>query len=112
MPKEGTEGGSSSESGGGTSGSGSNGSGTSGSGKITYTDTAGKTQTLTKDTPAGTEIGTTESIDGQTLKWYLFDVSDDGKTAYLVSTPTYWVPDTTKEVSGAWVPKLVSSPVT
>ena len=87
MPKEGTEGGS-----------------------ITYTDSAGKTQTLTKGTPAGTKIGTTANIDGQTLNWYLFDVSDDGKTAYLVSTPTYWVPDTEKEVSGAWVPKLVSSP--
>ena len=99
MPKEGTEGGSGSESGGGTSGSGS----------ITYTDSDGKTQTLKKDTQAGTEIGTTANIDGQTLNWYLFDVSDDGKTAYLVSTPTYWVPDTTKEVSGAWVPKLVSS---
>ena len=98
MPKEGTEGGSGSESGGGTSGSGS----------ITYTDSDGKTQTLKKDTQAGTEIGTTANIDGQTLNWYLFDVSDDGKTAYLVSTPTYWVPDTTKEVSGAWVPKLVS----
>ena len=94
MPKEGTEGGSGSE---------------TGSGSITYTDSAGKTQPLTKDTPAGTEIGTTANIDGQTLDWYLFDVSDDGKTAYLVSTPTYWVPDTTKEVSGAWVPKLVSN---
>ena len=80
-----------------------------GSGSITYTDSAGKAQTLTKGTPAGTKIGTTANIDGQTLDWYLFDVSDDGKTAYLVSTPTYWVPDTTKEVSGAWVPKLVSS---
>ena len=38
----------------------------------------------------------------------MFDVSDDGKTAYLVSTPTYWVPDTTKVVSGAYTPKLVS----
>ena len=80
-----------------------------GSGSITYTDSAGKTQTLTKGTPAGTKIGTTANIDGQTLDWYLFDVSDDGKTAYLVSTPTYWVPDTTKEVRGAWVPKLVSN---
>ena len=43
------------------------------------------------------------------MDWYLFDVSDDGKTAYFVSTPTYWVPDTSKEVNGAWVPKLVSS---
>ena len=80
--------------------------------KITYTDTDGNTKKLTKDTPAsdyGTKIGTTANIDGQTLDWYLFDVSDDGKTAYLVSTPTYWVPDTTKEVSGAWVPKLVSN---
>ena len=100
MPKEGSEGGSGSESGGGTSGGGS----------ITYTDSAGKTQPLTKGTPAGTEIGTTANIDGQTLNWYLFDVSDDGKTAYLVSTPTYWVPDTTKEVSGAWVPRLVDEP--
>ena len=94
MPKEGTEGGSGSE---------------TGSGSITYTDSAGKTQPLTKDTPAGTEIGTTANIDGQTLDWYLFDVSDDGKTAYLVSTPTYWVPDTTKEVNGAYTPKLVSA---
>ena len=76
---------------------------------VRYKDEKGETQTLTKDTPAGTKIGTTANIDGQTLNWYLFDVSDDGKTAYLVSTPTYWVPDTTKEVSGAWVPKLVSS---
>ena len=75
---------------------------------ITYTDSDNKTQTLTKDTAAGTKIGTT-TVDGQTLDWYLFDVSDDGKTAYLVSTPTYWVPDTTKEVSGAYTPKLVSS---
>ena len=100
MPKEGTEGGSDSE---------------TGSGSITYTDSAGKTQTLKKDTPAGTKIGTTANIsgkDGETgvnLDWYLFDISDDGKTAYLVSTPTWWVPDTTKEVRGAWVPKLVSS---
>ena len=93
IEKEGTEGGSGSE---------------TGSGNITYTDSAGKTQPLTKGTPAGTKIGTTANIDGQTLDWYLFDVSDDGKTAYLVSTPTNWVPDTTKEVSGAWVPKLVS----
>ena len=99
IEKEGTEGGSGSETGGGNE---------TGSGNITYTDSAGKTQTLTKGTPAGTKIGTTANIDGQTLNWYLFDVSDDGKTAYLVSTPTYWVPDTTKEVSGAWVPKLVS----
>ena len=75
---------------------------------ITYTDSDNKTQTLTKDTAAGTKIGTT-AVDGQTLAWYLFDVSNDGKTAYLVSTPTYWVPDTTKEVSGAYTPKLVSS---
>ena len=85
-------------------------------GSITYTDSAGKPQTLKKDTPAGTKIGTTENIsgkDGETgvnLDWYLFDISDDGKTAYLVSTPTYWVPDPTKpEVSGAYSPKLVSS---
>ena len=63
---------------------------------------------LTKDTAAGTKIGST-TVDGQSLDWYLFDVSDDGKTAYLVSTPTYWVPDTTKEVRGAWAPKLVSA---
>ena len=43
------------------------------------------------------------------MDWYLFDVSNDGKTAYLVSTPTYWVPDTTKEVNGAYTPKLVSA---
>ena len=84
--------------------------GQTGSGNITYTDSDNKTQTLTKDTAAGTKIGTTENIDGQTLDWYLFDVSDDGKTAYLVSTPTYWVPDTdTKSiVNGAYTPKLVS----
>ena len=76
---------------------------------VRYKDAKGEKQTLTKDTPAGTEIGTTANIDGQTLDWYLFDVSDDGKTAYLVSTPTYWVPDTTKEVSGAYPPKLVSA---
>ncbi len=93
-PKEGTEGGSGNE---------------TGSVNITYTDSAGKTQPLTKGTPAGTKIGTTANIDGRTLDWYLFDVSDDGKTAYLVSTPTPWVPDTTKEVSGAWVPKLGGS---
>ena len=75
---------------------------------ITYTDSDNKTQTLTKDTAAGTKIGTT-AVDGQTLDWYLFDVSNDGKTAYLVSTPTYWVPDTTKEVNGAYTPKLVSA---
>ena len=83
---------------------------------ITYTDSDNKTQTLTKDTAAGTKIGTTtfknsDATDAEdiTLDWYLFDVSDDGKTAYLVSTPTYWVPDTKKEVSGAYPPKLVSS---
>ena len=85
-------------------------------GSITYTDSDNKTQTLTKDTAAGTKIGTTtfknsDATDAEdiTLDWYLFDVSDDGKTAYLVSTPTYWVPDTKNEVRGAWVPKLVSS---
>ena len=105
MPKEGTEG-----------GSGSSSSGTSGSGSITYTDSAGKTQPLTKDTPTsdyGTKIGNTTitNSDNEEIKldWYLFDVSDDGKTAYLVSTPTCWVPDTTKEVSGAYPPKLVSN---
>ena len=112
-------------SGSGTSGSGSSGSsgsgsesggGTSGSGSITYTDSSGNTKPLTKDTPTsdyGTKIGNTTitNSDNEEIKldWYLFDISDDGKTAYLVSTPTYWVPDTTKEVSGAWVPKLVSS---
>ena len=39
----------------------------------------------------------------------MFDTDEVAGKAYLVSTPTYWVPDTTKEVSGAWVPKLVSS---
>ena len=85
---------------------------------VRYKDAKGETQTLTKETPVGTKIGTTANIsgkDGETgvnLDWYLFDVSDDGKTAYLVSTPTYWVPDTDEKraVSGAWVPKLVSSP--
>ena len=81
--------------------------------EITYTEN-GETKTLTKSTAVGTKIGTTANISGKdgvtgvSLDWYLFDVSDDGKTAYLVSTPTYWVPDTTKEVRGAWVPKLVS----
>ena len=105
MPKEGTEG-----------GSGSSSSGTTGSGSITYTDSSGNTKPLTKDTPTsdyGTKIGNTTitNSDNEEIKldWYLFDISDDGKTAYLVSTPTYWVPDTTKEVSGAWVPKLVSN---
>ena len=82
---------------------------------VRYKDAKGETQTLTKETPVGTKIGTTENIsgkDGKTgvkLDWYLFDVSDDGKTAYLVSTPTYWVPDTEKKVSGAYQPKLVSN---
>ena len=84
--------------------------------EITYTEN-GETKTLTKSTAVGTKIGTTANIsgkDGETgvnLDWYLFDVSDDGKTAYLVSTPTYWVPDTdkTRAVNGALVPKLVSS---
>ena len=107
MPKEGTEG-----------GSGSSSSETSGSGSITYTDSAGKTQTLTKDTPTsdyGTKIGNTTitNSDNEEIKldWYLFDISDDGKTAYLVSTPTYWVPDTdkTRAIRGALVPMLVSS---
>ena len=74
---------------------------------ITYEDSSGKEQKLSAATAVGTKIGST-TVDGQKLDWYLFDVSDDGKTAYLVSTPTYWVPDTTKEVRGAWVPKLVS----
>ena len=84
--------------------------------EITYTEN-GETKTLTTATPVGTKIGTTANIsgkDGETgvnLDWYLFDVSDDGKTAYLVSTPTYWVPDTdkTRAVNGALVPKLVSN---
>ena len=82
--------------------------------EITYTEN-GETKTLTKSTAVGTKIGTTANISGKdgvtgvSLDWYLFDVSDDGKTAYLVSTPTYWVPDTKKEVRGAWVPKLVSN---
>ena len=80
--------------------------------EITYTEN-GETKTLTTETPVGTKIGTTANISGKegetgvNLDWYLFDVSDDGKTAYLVSTPTYWVPDTTREVRGAWVPRLV-----
>ena len=94
MPKEGTEG---------------------GSGSITYTDSSGDEHQLTTATPVGTKIGTTANIsgkDGETgvnLDWYLFDVSDDGKTAYLVSTPTYWVPDTNSVVNGAYTPKLVES---
>ena len=89
----------------------------------TYKDAEGKEQTgldeadkeIAKYMPAGTKIGTTANIsgkDGETgvnLDWYLFDVSDDGKTAYIVSTPTCWVPDTTNEVRGAWAPKLVSA---
>ena len=82
---------------------------------VRYKDAKGETQTLTKDTPAGTKIGTTENIsgkDGETgvkLDWYLFDVDETEGKAYLVSTPTYWVPDTEKEVRGAYPPKLVSS---
>ena len=38
----------------------------------------------------------------------MFDTDTTNGTAYLVSTPTSWVPDTTKAVNGAWVPKLVS----
>ena len=75
---------------------------------ITYEDSSGTKQKLSAATAVGTKIGST-TVDGQKLDWYLFDVSDDGKTAYLVSTPTNWVPDTTKEVRGAWAPKLVSS---
>ena len=61
---------------------------------ITYTDSSGNTKPLTKDTPAGTKIGTTENIsgkDGETgvkLDWYLFDVDETEGKAYLVSTPT------------------------
>ena len=73
---------------------------------ITYTDGNGKKQTLTKDTPAGTKIGTTV-VNGQNLNWYVFDT--DETKAYLITTPTYWVPDTTKEVNGAYVLKLVAS---
>ena len=82
---------------------------------VRYKDAKGETQTLTKETPVGTKIGTTENIsgkDGETgvkLDWYLFDVDETEGKAYLVSTPTYWVPDTTKEVRGAYPPKLVSS---
>ena len=76
--------------------------------EITYTEN-GETKTLTTATPVGTKIGTTANIDEQTLDWYLFDTDETAGKAYLVSTPTYWVPDTTKEVSGAWVPKLVSN---
>ena len=70
-----------------------------------------KTGTIPKlvpETPVGTKVGTTV-VDGQTLDWYLFDTDATAGKAYLVSTPTYWVPDTTKEVSGAYPPKLVSS---
>ena len=77
--------------------------------EITYTEN-GETKTLTTATPVGTKIGTTANIDEQTLAWYLFDTDETAGKAYLVSTPTYWVPDTTKPaVSGAWVPKLVSN---
>ena len=77
--------------------------------EITYTEN-GETKTLTTATPVGTKIGTTKNIDEQTLDWYLFDTDETAGKAYLVSTPTYWVPDTTKPaVSGAWVPKLVSN---
>ena len=84
---------------------------------ITYTDSSGNTKPLTKDTPAGTKIGTTANISGKddetgvNLDWYLFDVDETEGKAYLVSTPTYWVPDTdkTRAVNGALVPKLVSS---
>jgi len=78
---------------------------------VRYKDAKGVIQTLTKETPVGTKIGTTENIDGQTLDWYLFDVDETEGKAYLVSTPTPWVPDTdkTRAVNGALVPKLVSS---
>ena len=77
--------------------------------EITYTEN-GETKTLTTATPVGTKIGTTANIDEQTLYWYLFDTDETAGKAYLVSTPTYWVPDTTKPaVSGALVPKLVSN---
>ena len=77
--------------------------------KIEYVDNNNNTQILTKDTLLGTKIETTKIEDQNiNINWYLFDISDDKKTAYLISTPTYWVPDTTKEVNGAWVPKLVS----
>ena len=56
----------------------------------------------------GTKVGTTK-VDGQTLNWYLFYTDKKAKKAYLVSNPTYWVPDTSKEVNGAYPPKLVSS---
>ena len=75
--------------------------------EITYTEN-GETKTLTTATPVGTKIGTT-TVDGQKLDWYLFDTDTTNGKAYLVSTPTYWVPDTTKEVSGAYPPKLVSN---
>ena len=63
--------------------------------EITYTEN-GETKTLTTATPVGTKIGTTANIDEQTLDWYLFDTDETAGKAYLVSTPTYWVPDTTK----------------
>lgn len=64
-----------------------------------------ETKKLTKDTKIGTKIGST-IIDGKELDWYLYDTN--GSTAYLIATPSFWVPDTTREVNGAWVPKLVS----
>ena len=76
--------------------------------KTTEGDSSGIYLKLSAATALGTKIGST-TVDGQSLDWYLFDVSDDGKTAYIVSTPTCWVPDTTKEVRGAWAPKLVSA---
>lgn len=79
---------------------------------ITYTDENGKNQTLNKDTQIGTKVATTANIDGQTLDWYLFDKDEKNGKAYLISTPICWVPDTTKEVNGAWVPKLVANPDT
>jgi len=54
----------------------------------------------------GTIVGTTV-VDGQTLNWYLFDTDTANGKAYLVSTPTYWIPDKTSVVRGAYTPKLM-----
>ena len=75
---------------------------------IRYKDTNGQTQVLSKDTPIGTKIGTTDNIDGQSLDWYLFDIDETEGKAYLISTPAYWIPEEGEEVNGAWAPKLVS----
>ena len=53
---------------------------------IRYKDTNGQTQVLSKDTPIGTKIGTTDNIDGQSLDWYLFDIDEKLVSDYNIKT--------------------------